>query len=131
MGSVELARRLARDVSGRVITEADPDYDEARRVWNGMIDRRPLAVVQAASIEDVPPVVRIAAEQDLRLAVRGGGHNVAGNGSVDGGIVLDLGALRAVEVDVAARTVRVEPGATLGDVDRATEPHALVVPSGV
>ncbi len=96
-----------------------------------MIDRRPVAIVQAATIDDVPPVIRIAVESGLRLAVRGGGHNVAGNGSVDGGIVLDLGALKAVKVDAAAGTVRVEPGATLGDMDRATEPHALAVPSGV
>jgi len=131
MRPVEVAERIAGEVAGRVVTEPDADYQVARRVWNGMIDRRPVAIVQAATIDDVPAVIRIAVESGLRLAVRGGGHNVAGNGSVDGGIVLDLDALKAVKVDAAAGTVRVEPGATLGDMDRATEPHALAVPSGV
>ena len=109
----------------------DVEYDEARRVWNGMIDKRPLAIVQAASAADVAPVIRVARERGLPLAIRGGGHNVAGNGSVDGGIVLDLGGLRDVDVDPVERLVRVGAGATLGDIDRATEPFGLAVPIGV
>ncbi len=117
--------------SGKVISGGDPGYDQARRVWNGMIDRYPRAVIRASGPSDIAAAVRLAAEHGLPLAVRGGGHSVAGHGTVDDGLVLDLGALRAVEVDPGPRTVRVEPGATLADVDRATEPHGLAVPLGV
>jgi FAD/FMN-containing dehydrogenase len=122
---------LRREIEGAVITEGDDAYDDARRVWNGMIDRRPLAVVRAASTADIAPTIRTARDLDLRLAIRGGGHNVAGNGTVDDGLVLDLGALNAVEVDPVSREVRVGPGATLADVDRATAPLGLAVPIGV
>ena len=96
-----------------------------------MIDRRPLVIVQAATTDDIAPTIELARSTGLLLAVRGGGHNVAGNGTVDGGVVLDLGALDSVEVDARARLVRTGPGATLGDVDRATEPYDLAVPVGV
>jgi FAD/FMN-containing dehydrogenase len=122
---------LQRQISGAVITPDDGTYDDARRVWNGMIDRRPLAIVRAAATADVAPTIRAAQDLDLRLAVRGGGHNVAGNGTVDRGLVLDLGALNAVDVDPTTREVVVGPGATLADVDRATEPYGLAVPIGV
>ncbi len=127
----EAARRLRRESTGTVIGQLDNGYDEARRVWNGMIDRRPAAVVQAGGVADVAPVLRVARELGLPLAIRGGGHNVAGNGTVDGGIVLDLSGLTDVEVDAESRLVRVAPGATLAHVDRATEPFALAVPIGV
>jgi FAD/FMN-containing dehydrogenase len=122
---------LRRSIRGRVVTPSDASYDEARRVWNGMIDRRPLAIVRAASIDDIAPTVRFARDNGLLLAVRGGGHNVAGNGTVDDGIVLGLGDLRDVRVDAGRATVTVAPGATLADVDRATEPAGLIVPLGV
>ena len=123
--------RLRTAVRGRVLTEDDGDYDEARRVWNGMIDKRPAVIVQAVGAGDVGPTIALARETGLPLAIRGGGHNVAGNGTVDDGILLDLGRLNAVEIDPDARLVRVEAGATLGDIDRATAPFALVVPMGV
>ena len=123
--------RLRATVRGRVLTSVDDDYDAARRVWNGMIDKRPLLIVQAADVADVAPTIAFAHETGLPLAIRGGGHNVAGNGTVDDGILLDLGRLNAVEVDPDAHLVRVEAGATLGDIDRATEPFALAVPMGV
>ncbi|WP_127131443.1 FAD-binding oxidoreductase [Georgenia sp. SYP-B2076] len=120
-----------RDVAGTVVRDGDPDYDEARRVWNGLIDKRPAAVVRAGAPEDVAPAIAYARRHDLPLAVRGGGHGVAGNGTVDGGVVIDLAGLRTVEVDPEARTVRVGGGATWGDVDRATVPFELAVPGGV
>jgi FAD/FMN-containing dehydrogenase len=123
--------RLRARIAGGVVTPGDPGYDDARRVWNAMHDRRPLAIVRAASTDDVAPTIEIARTVGVPLAVRGGGHNVAGNGTVDDGLVLDLGALSDVRVDVAERTVTAGPGATLGHVDRATEAHALAVPSGV
>jgi FAD/FMN-containing dehydrogenase len=123
--------KLRAAVQGRLLAPADADYDEARRVWNGMIDKHPRLIVQASGVDDVAPAIAFARETGLPLAIRGGGHNVAGNGTVDDGILLDLGRLNAVEVDPEARLVRVEAGATLGDIDRATEPYALAVPVGV
>jgi FAD/FMN-containing dehydrogenase len=122
---------LRARVSGRVVGADDDGFDLARAVWNGMIDRRPSVIVRAAHADDVAPTIAFAREHRLDLAVRGGGHNVAGNGSVDGGVVLDLGDLTAVDVDPGRRTVRVQAGATLAHVDAATAPHGLAVPIGV
>ena len=122
---------LRNAIAGGVVAPGDVDYDEARAVWNGMVERQPVAVVSAAHAGDIAPTIRFARDHGLDLAVRGGGHNVAGNGTVDGGIVLDLGDLRSVTVDPPAATVKVEAGATLADIDAATEPAGLVVPIGV
>lgn len=122
---------LREEIGGVVFEPDDDGYEDARRVWNGMIDRRPAAVVRAARVGDIAPTIRRARDLGLPLAIRAGGHNVAGNGTVDGGVVLDLGGLTDVVVDAASREVRVGPGATLGHVDRATEPHGLAVPLGV
>ncbi|MEA2620348.1 MAG: hypothetical protein QOC97_1121, partial [Chloroflexota bacterium] len=129
--NVPAADELRATFHGRVITRDDPQYDDARMVWNGMIDRRPLAIIRAADVDDMRAAIRLASERGLPLAIRGGGHNVAGNSTVDDGIVLDLGGLTAIEVDPDARTVQAQPGATLGDLDRATEPFGLAVPVGV
>ena len=122
---------LRTAVEGRVVLPGEEGYDLARHVWNGMIDSRPAVIVRAASAADVAPTIAFARASGLPLAIRGGGHNVAGNGTVDGGVVLDLGAMRAVRVDAAARLVHVEAGARLRDVDEATEPFGLAVPIGV
>ena len=122
---------FSRTIRGRVITPDDDGYESARRVWNGMIDRHPSLIVEAGDVDDVAPTIALARSTGLPLAIRGGGHSVAGNGTVEGGIVLDLGRLDAVEVDPVARLVRVGGGARLADVDRATEPHGLAVPIGV
>jgi len=123
--------KLRAAVGGRVLAPGDAGYDEARRVWNGMVHKHPCLIVQAAGVGDIAPAIAFARETGLPLAIRGGGHNVAGNGTVDDGILLDMGALHAVEVDPDAGLVCVEAGATLGDIDRATEPYALAVPVGV
>jgi len=120
-----------RAVRGLVITPDDAAYDDARRVWNGMIDKRPAVIVRAAGPGDVTPTIAYARATGLPLAIRGGGHSVAGTGTVEGGIVLDMGGMTAVDVGPDARLVRVEAGATLADIDRATEPHDLAVPIGV
>jgi FAD/FMN-containing dehydrogenase len=122
---------LRSAIGGEVIVPGDPGYEDARHVWNGMIDRHPSVIVKAAGVDDVPPVLAFARETSLALAIRGGGHNVAGNGTVDDGIVLDLGRLDTVDVEPEARLVHVGAGATLAAVDRATEPFALAVPLGV
>lgn len=117
---------------GPDLVEPDhPGYDDARRVWNGMIDVHPRAVARVGSPQDVDLVVATARATGLPLAVRGGGHNVAGHGTVEGGIVLDLSQLRDVTVDAEQQLVTVAAGATLGDVDAATTPHHLAVPVGV
>ena len=122
--------RLRQRVEGRYLEAGDADYESARAVWNGMIDRYPLAIVCAASTADVAPVLEAARETGLPLAVRGGGHSIAGLGTVDDGIVLDLGGLRDVRVDPQTQQVTVAPGARSADVDAATVPHRLAVPLG-
>jgi FAD/FMN-containing dehydrogenase len=122
---------LRAAVRGSILVPDDDDYDQARRVWNGMIDRHPRLIIQAVDDGDVAPAITLARETGLPLAIRGGGHNVAGNGTVDDGVLLDMGRLNAVEVDPDTRLVRVGAGATLGDIDRATEPFGLAVPVGV
>lgn len=120
---------LRSDVDGPVITQADDDYARARTVWNGMIDRHPWAIVRAAGPEDVAAAVAFAADRELPLAVRGGGHGVAGAGTVDDGLVIDLASLDGV--DVEGHKVRVGGGVTLGRLDRATNDRGVVVPAGV
>jgi FAD/FMN-containing dehydrogenase len=122
---------LSSELSGALVRPGDDSYDEARRVWNGMIDLRPEAIVRAETTEDVRAALETARATGLPLAVRGGGHNVAGFGTIDGGLVIDLSPLRHVEVDIPARRVRVGGGATLADLDAATQAHGLVVPAGV
>ena len=127
----EAIQGLATAVRGTVTGPGDAGYDEARAVYNGMIDRRPALVVRCADVADVIAAVRFARDNGLAVAVRGGGHNGAGLGTCDDGLVIDLGALRGVRVDPAERTVTVEGGATLGDLDHATHAFGLAVPGGI
>jgi FAD/FMN-containing dehydrogenase len=115
----------------RLIGPEDDRYDEARALFNAMIDRRPALIARCASADDVAAVIRFAREQDARIAIRGGGHNGGGLASVDGGVVVDLSPLDSVAVDPATRTVRVGAGAVWGQVDAATQPHELAVPTGI
>jgi len=122
---------LAERLTGDVVTPDHPAYETARRVWNGMIDKRPAAIVRCADADDVAHAIRFATAQELPLAVRGGGHNVAGTAVVDDGVVVDLSAMREVRIDDAGRTVHVQGGATWADVDRVTQPLGLATPGGV
>ena len=116
---------------GRVITPDAPDYDEARAIWNGMIDRRPAVIARCADTADVIRAVRFARGHDLLVAVRGGGHSVAGTAVCDGGIVIDLSAMKGIEIDRQGRTVRAEPGLLWGEVDAATQAYGLATPGGI
>jgi FAD/FMN-containing dehydrogenase len=122
---------LAERLRGDVIAPGHPEYEDARRVWNGMIDRRPACIARCVDADDVATAVRFAADHGLPLAVRGGGHNVAGTAVVDDGVVVDLSAMRGVRISAAGRTVHVQGGATWGDVDRVTAPLGLAAPGGV
>jgi FAD/FMN-containing dehydrogenase len=129
--TTESARRELSGFRGRLVGPEDAGYDEARTVYNAMIDRRPALVAYAADAADVAAVVSFARSHGLLLAVRGGGHNGAGLGVCDDGVVIDLSQLRDIAVDAAARTVRVGGGCTWGEVDRATAEHGLATPSGI
>ena len=116
---------------GRLISPDHADYDIARAVWNGAIDRRPRLIARCIGTVDVVAAVRFARDHDLEIAIRGGGHNVAGTAVCDDGIVIDLSAMRAVRVDPADRTVWVQGGALWGDVDRETQAHGLATTGGI
>jgi FAD/FMN-containing dehydrogenase len=126
-----LAAALAERLAGEVIAPDHAEYETARSVWNGMIDKRPATIARCADADDVAKAVSFAGEHGLSLAVRGGGHNVAGTAVVDDGLVIDLSAMRGVRLDAAGRTVHVQGGATWADVDRVTAPLGLATPGGV
>jgi hypothetical protein len=116
---------------GVVVRPGDADYDSARRIWNASIDKRPGLIARCSGLADVIAAVRFAREHGLLVAVRGGGHNVGGRALCDGGLVIDLSRMKGVHVDPAARRVRVQPGVTLGELDRETHVFGLTVPLGV
>jgi hypothetical protein len=116
---------------GRLISADNADYDTARAVWNGAIDRRPRLIARCTGTTDVVAAVRFARDHDLEIAIRGGGHNVAGTAVCDDGVVIDLSAMRAVRVDPAGRTAWVQGGALWGDVDLETQTHGLATTGGI
>lgn len=122
---------LADSLSGRVYLANDEGYDAARMVWNGMHDKRPAIVVQCLSAQDVSNAVTFARERSLLLAVKGGGHSLPGKSTCDGGMVIDLSQMQAVDVDPAAATARADGGALLGHLDGATFPHGLATTTGI
>jgi FAD/FMN-containing dehydrogenase len=131
VSSAAAAREALTGFGGELIGPDDSSYEEARAVYNAMIDRRPALIAQPTSPQDVAQVIGFARERDLRIAIRGGGHNGAGLGTVDDGVVIDLSALRTVEVDPENRTVRAGGGCRWGDVDTATGEYGLATPSGI
>ena len=130
LGETDLTA-LRGNIRGSLLTANDPGYDEARKIWNAMVDRRPAAILRALGAADVIQAVRFAKAHQLPLAVRGGGHNIAGNAVCDQGLMLDLSAMKSVRVNPSTRRAVVEPGATLADVDRETQAFGLVVPTGI
>jgi len=128
--SSDSVEALRRQISGSVLLNNEDGYDAARTIWNAMIDRSPTLIVQPASTADVVAAVRFAAEQDLPIAVRGGGHNVAGLAICDDGLMIDLSRMRRVDVDPERKTARAQGGATWGDFDAATAAHGLATTGG-
>jgi FAD/FMN-containing dehydrogenase len=129
--SAETIERLSDRVSGEVITPSDAGYDEARKVYNAMIDRRPNVVVRCTSTDDVVSAVNYARENELPVAVRAGGHSVPGFGTGDDAVVVDLAGMKEVQVDPEARTARAQGGATWGVFNDATHPHGLATTGGI
>jgi FAD/FMN-containing dehydrogenase len=116
---------------GTLLQPSDTGYDEARQIWNAMIDRRPGLIVRCRGTSDVRVAVRFAREHDIPVAVRGGGHNIAGNALCDDGMVIDLSGMRAVHVDREGKKAFVQGGATLGDFDHEAQSHGLATPLGI
>jgi hypothetical protein len=122
---------LRQGIEGEVIRPRDPPYNEARRVWNGAIDRNPAVIVRCAAVSDVVAAVRFARERDLLVSVRGGGHGVGGHAICEGGLVIDLSPMKAIEVEPSRRIARAEAGVLWGEFDRATQAFGLATTGGV
>ena len=131
MSMVERLAALRSRLSGDLLAPGDDGYDAARSVWNGMIDRRPLAISRCKSVEDVIASVRFAGLHGLPVSIRGGGHNVAGHAVCDGGLMIDLSPMRGVRVGPGTRSAAVQGGALWADVDAATQAHGLATPGGL
>jgi len=129
MAAIQM-EQLRSAVRGAVIQPGDEAYESARKVYNAMIDKRPAIIVRCVDVADVIAAIDYARTNKLLTAVRGGGHNGGGLGTCDNGLVIDLSAMRGVRVDPVARTVRVAAGCVWGDVDHATHPFGLAVPTG-
>jgi FAD/FMN-containing dehydrogenase len=127
----EALNALRQSIRGRVAVPGSEDYEQARTVWNAMIDRRPALSVRCAGAADVIQAIRFARDQDLALAVKGAGHNIAGSAVCEGGLQIDLSLMKSVRIDPKRRVARVEPGATLGDFDREAQAFGLATPLGI
>jgi FAD/FMN-containing dehydrogenase len=123
--------KLRSRIKGQVLLADSPNYDDVRRVWNGMIDRHPAVIVRCAEVGDVAPAIAFAREIGLELSVRGGGHHIAGNCICNDGLMIDLSMLRTVQVDEKNRRAFADPGTTLGDFDAATQAYGLATPVGI
>ena len=129
--SNEKIETLKNNVKGQIVLPDNPNYNEVREIWNAMIDRRPAVIVQCAEADDVPHAISYARENGLEISIRGGGHNIAGSALCDNGVVIDFSNMKTVRVDAQKRRAYVEPGATLGDFDKAVQAHGLATPAGI
>jgi FAD/FMN-containing dehydrogenase len=127
----ETLAALKGKLRGLAALPGEDGYDAARTIWNAMVDRRPGIVTRCLGAADVIEAVKLARVHDLLVAVRAGGHNIAGNAVCDGGLLIDLSLMKSVRVDPASRTARVEPGATLADFDREAQAFGLATPLGI
>lgn len=127
----EAIARIKGTIKGRVLTPDDANYDEARQIWNAMINRRPAVIVQPADAGDVGPAIQFSRANALEISIRGAGHNIAGNAVCNGGMMIDFSNMRNVRVDAGKKRAYVGPGATLADLDKATQQHGLATPVGI
>ena len=118
-------------IKGSILVPDDPGYEEARQIWNAMIDRRPAAIVQCAQADDVPPVIKFARKNGLELSIRGAGHNIAGNALCDNGVTIDFSKMKSVRVDAVKKRAYVEPRAILANLDEVAQAHGLATPVGI
>ena len=125
------AAEFKASLGGELIQPNDAGYDDARKVWNAMIDKRPALIARCRGTADVITAVKFAREHNLLFSVRGGGHNIAGSALCDDGLTIDLSGMKGLHVDLKTRTVRAQPGCNLGDLDRETQIFGLVVPAGI
>jgi len=128
---MSVKEELRKIIKGNVLAPDDPGYEEARKIWNAMIDRRPAVIVQCTHAEDVAPIIRFARKNRLEISIRGAGHNIGGNALCDNGVMIDFSKMKKVRVDAGKRRAYVEPGATLADLDEATQAHGLATPVGI
>ena len=131
MTGIDYPRLLADGFSGVVLAPGDPDYDDARKIHNGLIDKRPALIARCRSTADVVDAVNAARDADLEISVRGGGHNVAGKAVTEGGLMIDLSLMKGIHVDPVRRTVRAQAGVTVRELDRANGVFGLATPSGI
>ena len=124
-------QELATGFRGQVVRPDDPAYEDARKIWNGSIDRYPAVIARCAGVADVIAAVKFARRTGLRVAVRGGGHSFPGLSTCDDGLVIDLSLMRGIRVDPEARTARAQAGVLLGELDRETQQFGLAVPAGI
>jgi FAD/FMN-containing dehydrogenase len=127
----EAIEKIKGTIKGRVLTAQDAAYDEARQIWNAMIDRRPAVIVQAADNGDVAPAIEFARDNALEISIRGAGHNIAGAAVCNNGLMIDFSNMKNVRVDAGKQRAYVDPGATLADFDEATQRHGLATPVGI
>jgi FAD/FMN-containing dehydrogenase len=126
-----LPELLRSQLRGALCYPGEPEYDQARTIWNAMVDKRPAAVIRAAGSDDVVRAVDLARDRQLLLSIRGGGHNIAGNAVCDGGLMIDLSALKSVRIDPSSRTAHVEPGVLLAEFDKEAQAFGLATPLGI
>jgi len=127
----KIVNEFAKILQGTVIQPGESNYDEARKIWNAMIDRKPELIVQINSSDDVSSAIKFAVANKLDITIRGAGHNIAGNCICDGGLMIDFSAMKKVNVDVDKKIARVQPGATLKDFDAETQKHGMATPVGI
>ena len=129
--SSKLGNELENMIKGNVLVAEDSGYEEARQIWNAMIERRPAMIAQCVDADDVPTAIAFARRNKLEISIRGAGHNIAGNALCDNGLTIDFSNMKNVRVDAAKRRAYVEPGATLANLDEATQAHGLATPVGI
>jgi len=127
----DVAAEFSGTFSGQLLRPADAGYDEARTVHNGLVDKRPALIARCRGIADVVDAVNLTRKLGLEVAVRGGGHNVAGRATIDGGLVIDLSPMKGIHVDPKGRTARAQGGVTWAELNRETQLHGLAVTGGV